>query len=180
MCWGATPQLPGALCHVLQVLSWRANDKETTHSTFLLEEIIQGQLKVGWRRFFEGWLSRGWTIAQQAYYHTIRSRRNGKRRTIELIKKLWAIAWDLWEHCNGVLHETLNVVSITELHRLNRRVTDAYTTLRSVLLPAHDRHLISVTLPRLLKEDLVYKEVWLRKALAALNSTHQSTCHPYS
>ncbi len=99
---------------------------------------------------------------------------------IELIKKLWAIAWDLWEHRNRILHKTLNVVTTTELHRLNRRVTDTYTTLRSVLLPAHDRHLISGTLPRLLKKDLVYKEVWLRNALATLNSTHQATCHHYS
>ncbi len=40
--------------------SWRANDKETTHSTFLLEEIIQGQLKVRWRRFLRaGYLEDG-------------------------------------------------------------------------------------------------------------------------
>jgi hypothetical protein len=24
----------------------------------------------------------------------------------ELIKKLWGVAWDLWEHRNGILHKT--------------------------------------------------------------------------
>jgi hypothetical protein len=39
----------------------------------------------------------------------------------ELIKKLWGVAWDLWEHRNGILHkkesQVLNLILIQELHQ---------------------------------------------------------------
>jgi hypothetical protein len=36
----------------------------------------------------------------------MRSQCLGRQWTIELIKKLLNIAWDLWEHCNGIVHDT--------------------------------------------------------------------------
>jgi hypothetical protein len=133
------------------------------------------QLHIGRRCFLKGWLYKEWASAQQAYYSLIKYRRLGKSWTVELIKKLWGIAWDLWEHRNGILHDKQNVVSINELRCLNRRVTDTYTNLQSSLLPAHDRHLFSIKLPRYLKKDKVYKEVWLRNAMIALGSRHLKT-----
>jgi hypothetical protein len=143
---------------LLYLKNWRKEEEGPILTPFFLEEIVQGQSNIGWQRFIEGWIHREWTTAQQAYYQVIKSRRSGKRWTVELIKKLWAIAWDLWEHRNGILHETQNVVSKNELRSLNRRVIDTYTNLQSILLPAHDRHLLLVKLPRLLKKDKVYKE----------------------
>jgi hypothetical protein len=107
-------------------------------------------------------------MAQQAYYCLIKSKRSGKRWTVELIKKMWAIAWDLWDHRNGILHEEQNLVLTIELGHINKKIIDAYTSLRLCLLPAHDRHLISLKLPWLLKKDKVFKEVWLCHATLAL------------
>jgi hypothetical protein len=39
------------------------------------------------------------------YYNSIRSNRNGRRWLSSIIKRLWNIAWDLWEHRNGVAHD---------------------------------------------------------------------------
>jgi hypothetical protein len=41
---------------------------------------------------------------------------------IALIKKLWEIAWDPWEHCNGILHETQNMVLTAETRMLDHMV----------------------------------------------------------
>jgi len=147
---------------------WREGSVINSSELFLFEDLVSQQSSIGWRRFFEGWLVKEWTMAQQAYYCLIKSKRSGKRWTVELIKKMWAIAWDLWEHRNGILHEEQNLVSTIELGRLNKKIIDAYTSLRSRLLPAHDRHLISSKLPRILKKDKVFKEVWLRHAMLAL------------
>jgi hypothetical protein len=97
----------------------------------------------------------------------------GKRWTVALIKKLWDIAWDLWEHRNGVLHEKDNAVSSAELHRLNRSVSDAFSRLQLLSLPANDWHLLSISLAKLLKKDQLYKETWLRNA----SMTLQDKCH---
>jgi hypothetical protein len=42
------------------------------------------------------------------HYINIGERKTGKRWISSLIKKLWEIAWDLWEHRNGVLHDKIN------------------------------------------------------------------------
>lgn len=104
----------------------------------------------------------------------LKSRRSGKRWTVELIKKLWGIAWDLWEHCNGILHDSQNAVSERELWQLNKEVTDVFNLLQARMLPIHDRHLLSLKLSRLLKKDKVYKEVWIHNAMFAVNGCNRN------
>ncbi len=110
-----------------------------------------------------------WTEVQQAYYRLIKSLRTGKRCTVELIKKFWGIAWGLWEHRNGILHEQQNAVSRASLHALDRNVIAAYASLNQMWLPVHDRHLISLTIARILIEDQMYKETWLTNARSIIN-----------
>jgi hypothetical protein len=102
--------------------SWRTGHPLDSPNPFLLEEILLGQSRVGWRRFFEGWLIREWTMAQQAYYKISKSLRSGRRWTVELIKKLWDVAWDLWEHRNSILHRVQNVVTDKSSRSLNQQV----------------------------------------------------------
>jgi hypothetical protein len=46
-----------------------------------------------------------WAVLQQRYYDSIRSQKTGKRWVVASLKKLWAVAWDLWELRNGLLHD---------------------------------------------------------------------------
>jgi len=41
---------------------------------------------------------------QARKYARMRSRRSGFRWTVALIKKLQEVAWDMWDHRNGILH----------------------------------------------------------------------------
>jgi hypothetical protein len=58
-----------------------------------------------WQSFFEGAPALGWSGYMDLYYNSIRSNRNGHCWLSSIIKKLWNIAWDLWEHRNRVAHE---------------------------------------------------------------------------
>ncbi len=151
-------------CILSYLRSWRYNTEPNIQNHFLLTRVLGSQNTIGWTRFLEGWISHEWTKAQQAYYTSIKSLRTGKRWAIALIKKLWDIAWDLWEHRNGILHESCNVVSQNELHILDRKIKDVFGRLQSIVLSANDKHLISLNLPRLLKKDSIYKEMWLANA----------------
>lgn len=82
---------------------------------------------------------------------------------------MWDIAWDLWEHRNGILHEADNMVLDIETHKTNHKVVETYSRLQGLILPAHDKHLISLSLARLLKKDKTVKEVRIGHALAAIN-----------
>ncbi len=96
--------------------SWREAMDPPSATNFLTESLLGNQLSNGWQRFFEGWILKEWTTAQQAYYSSIKSYRTGRRWTVAIIKKMWDIAWDLWEHWNCTLHETQNMVSSVTLY----------------------------------------------------------------
>ena len=59
------------------------------------------QDRLGWDAAVQGRWSNDWIAVQQAYLDFIESKLSGKRWLIELIKKTWDIAWDLWEDRNG-------------------------------------------------------------------------------
>ena len=48
----------------------------------------------------------GWAEVQQRYFAWVKSKYSGRRWLSELIRKLWNVAWDLWEHRNGILHKS--------------------------------------------------------------------------
>jgi hypothetical protein len=63
------------------------------------------QSGLGWKHFFEGRVHKQWRQHMTRYYKEAGERRTGKRWTSALIRKMWDIAWDLWEHRNGILHD---------------------------------------------------------------------------
>jgi hypothetical protein len=66
------------------------------------------QTEMGWKHFFEGRLHHRWREHMTTHYKNTGERKSGKRWISALIRKLWEIAWDLWEHRNGVLHDRIN------------------------------------------------------------------------
>jgi hypothetical protein len=69
-----------------------------------IKEVLLHQDAIGWTNLLKGCMDVGWTEAQALYYKMIGSRRSGLWWTVAVIKKLWDVAWDLWEQRNGFLH----------------------------------------------------------------------------
>jgi hypothetical protein len=167
------------LQHLLltQLSGWRDNSQTSASYPFIFNELLQHQSDIGWNRFFEGWLSHEWLGLQQAYYSAIKSRRSGIRWTVALILKLWDIAWDLWEHRNGVLYSKDNTVAEREERAIDKAVIDVFNKLQSMLLSPHDRHLTDIRLGKLLKKNMLYKEVWLRQASTVTGTNRIQQCN---
>jgi hypothetical protein len=115
-----------------------------------------------------------WAEHQHRYYTLLRSGRTGRRWVCAIITKLWNIAWDMWEHRNGVLHETENLVTRAIQTQLNAKVTRVYLNLSSRLLRHTDRHLLSLTLHDLMRKDNNYKATWLSVAEPVLREDRSS------
>ncbi|MFN9980554.1 MAG: hypothetical protein ACK53Y_11590, partial [bacterium] len=115
------------------------------HVTYIppreFQDLLHDQQTIGWRRFFEGWFAYSWAEMQQRYYNLLRSSRTGRRWASAIVLKLWNIAWDMWEHRNGILHETENLVTRAMQTQLNAKVTRVYLNLSSQLLRHNDCHL---------------------------------------
>jgi len=68
----------------------------------------QQQGILGWDVALDGWLSIEWRAQQETYWSSWQWKKSSKRWVSELIKKLWNVSWDMWDHRNGILHSSTN------------------------------------------------------------------------
>lgn len=150
--------------------SWRGNPGHAffTASSPCLREVLRGQTSLTWRRFLERWVHKEWHLTQQWYFNTIQSCRTGKQWTIALIKKLWDVAQDLWQHHNEVLHHRNNLVTLQAGRAMDRQIIVTFNRLTWLTLPIQERRLLRIPLRILLSKPAPYKAGWLQVAQPAL------------
>ena len=148
---------------VQQLLHWRDpsyNPEGTQHVG-----LVQAQTVVGWRNFLYGQLSPRW---QQAHAQLLPSENNhkSKRWTIQIIKKLWNVAWDLWEHRNGIRHDPLHPWKIAEAQSLKEAIRLEFRIGTATLL-AQDRHRLYEGPQYILHQPIETQQQWIRSIHAA-------------
>ena len=137
-----------------------------------LQDTVARQDEIGWQHFLEGALVLGWQDVQAIYYESIKSRRTSLRWISALIRKLWEVAWDQWEHRNGILHGNENFVTLDEVESIELQVRREFDTGRGPL-PTTDSHLFKGTVDRIIKQPLSYKRKWLHHVEVARNRHHR-------
>jgi hypothetical protein len=107
-------------------------------------------------------------VVQQAYLQQIGSRRTGKHWVIELIKKLWHIAWDLWEHRNGILHKQNNISLEAKMTATKEKARKLYYMTSLTLAQTNTAYMLSTPLTQLLTRSLAYLEAWIAQTSQAI------------
>jgi hypothetical protein len=107
-------------------------------------------------------------VVQQAYLQQIGSRRTGKRWVIELIKKLWHFAWDLWEHRNGILHKQNNISLEAKKTTTKEKARKLYYKASLTLAQTNMAYLLFTPLTQLLTRLLAYLEAWIAQTSQAI------------
>ncbi len=97
----------------------------------------------------------------------------GKRWTTALIRKLWDVAWDLWEFRNAVYHKQCNLSLHEDTIALDQKVRELTHTLALTGLLSKDKHLETIPIDRLLGLPRLRKVEWLLKANLALTRAKQ-------
>jgi hypothetical protein len=143
---------------------WRKGEEKIYNSRFSGEQAADLQSGIGWKHFFEGRLHTQWRLVQEQYFHLLAIRRSGKRWSGAIIKKLWDIAWDLWEHRNGILHgKDCALLSI----EIDKQITKLWedpdrTKIQSL------RNLAKTSLNAVLQSSLNMKQHWVIRVNTAL------------
>ena len=124
-----------------------------------VNDLILRQDLVGWRVFLEGGVLHEWAAKQQEYFDWLKKRNTGKRWITTLIKKLWQISWNMWEHRNGELKNPESQASLREHTRLDALITTQFEDLST--LNTRDRRWFRRPKEVLFTEPIEYKQQWL-------------------
>ena len=126
---------------------------------------LQEQNELGWFSFLQGRLSLHWRIRQEAYYKTMGFRRTGRRWVEALIRKLWEISWNMWDHRNKVLHDKDRHKELGD-NELGQMVRAEYDKGGRDLAPRM-KYLLAAALEEVLEYSVSRKKRWLRSVQAA-------------
>jgi len=126
------PDIASAIIEGLN--NWRYSTSGLSTNSSNLAVAVDMQTDIGWSLAIERWLTFEWAEQQVAYYRSINSRRSRRRWLIALIRKVWLIAWDLWEHWNGILHETVNQQTSSQTVTIDRKVRKLYADCQLVVI----------------------------------------------
>jgi hypothetical protein len=83
---------------------WRSGVDHVFNTTTTAGILGNMQNNMGWKHFFEGRMHTAWREHQTNHQRTTGTSNTGRRWVGALVRKLHDIAWDLWEHRNGILH----------------------------------------------------------------------------
>jgi hypothetical protein len=120
----------------------------------------------------EGFPAISWQTTQQIYFSRIGSSRSSKRWIIALIQKLWEVAWNMWEHRNGILHDKEQSII---LQCLNNTIREEFQK-GGEGLPAEARALLKQGCGAVLAKSAEVKQQWIARLQLARSrvSTEQS------
>jgi hypothetical protein len=124
-----------------------------------LRELLTKQSACGWRNFFEGFLVKEWSAAMAKHLSKIGSVTSPKQWVSALIQKLWQIAWDLWEHRNGYLHDKDDSLLVRQLHE----AIEYQFELGTAKLEHDTKALFMPGLAAILKKPTDIKQQWVRR-----------------
>jgi len=157
-----SPILSKAILPGLQ--AWYQDDPSPMASQYA-SQLFVDQNAIGWERLIEGWLPQSWHLEQEQFWSHIHTCKSSKCWISELIKKLWDVAWDLWDQQNEALHNDPNNHNILDSHT-NDQIQTVYEQ-GSAMLPHDALALLHEPLSAQLQKPLATKTLWLQSVQAA-------------
>jgi len=132
------------------------------------ESPLAAQERLGKQYMWDGWLSTEWRQQQDQIWQQIRSRKSSRWWTSEIIKKLWNIAWDMWEQRNDALHESEQNREAILGRDTNNKIKQAYA-IGMGQLARTDFGLMANTLEHHLGQPHHTQKLWLESIAAAIH-----------
>jgi hypothetical protein len=83
------------------------------------------------------------------------------------------VAWDMWEHRNGILHLQENHMSAAEDRRSKREAGQLFNELRMSSVLTRDNHLLQLPFQSLVKKPLAYRKAWTLNAISGLQAINK-------
>ena len=159
------PDITSFVCS--RLMTWKTDVPPADHESLFpgITTAMEIQDDIGWRATLEGSWAQEWADVQRRYYLWIDSQKSSRRWISQLIRKVWEVAWDQWEHRNGLQHEPERLAQIEDPN-LNDDIRAEYRLGPVGLLP-RDHYHFQTPLAEMLRANLVTRQRWLANVSAA-------------
>ena len=139
------------------------------------------QSHVGDNAFMEGFIATGWEKAQAKYLLEINSKRNPSRWVTELIRKLWNVAWDMWDSRNGEVHRNRTTRKEQIIAQLDAEIRSKHNEGQTNrFLPRMERTFFQQELEEVLQNTEYQKRTWLHIARRYIERDRQRVARDWS
>jgi len=155
----SNPPLIQALTHGLQ--AWQSG-MQLTDTT----PVYDWQTQLRWDVVLDGWLSVEWQVQQEVYWVMWKRKKSSRQWILELIKKLWNVSLDMWEHRNVIMHNSLQLHEDILDSKINERIKALHNH-GPQAVPCDGLVLFQKPLADLLQQTRHYKEKWVASVEAA-------------
>ena len=131
------------------------------------KQALLDQNRIGWYPLLLGHVSNHWQGVQQKYYDWLNLQNTGRQWVKQLILQLFRISWDMWEHRNGIKHQTMTPAKLLAQRKVDDLIRAEYNRGYSDLLPQDKKWLDLPLLSLLENYTLVQKKQWLASVSTA-------------
>jgi hypothetical protein len=125
-----------------------------------LATAYDGQRRIGWGCFFKGSLAKTWLSGQAAYLISQGSMKTAKTWASSFVRKLWKVAFHMWQHRNTWQHNESNPEDRRQHFELDHQMESAFRQGTASVLKDH-QHLFLMTLANRQQLPLLEKVAWL-------------------
>ena len=153
---------------VARLCQWKGITRQDCNWTAShgLRDAIRHQDELGWYNFLMGRISIEWKAVQQKYYKWLGKRNTGRKWAVVLIKKIFEISWDMWDHQNRVQLKTTTRAKARRINALNRLIMDEYERGSVGMIP-RDLHWLAKPRSKIIAYDYERKEQWVESVQLA-------------
>ena len=160
--YGTDPAIVDLLMH--RINAWHNDEPlDQFQATFRLRDLVKIQDEIGWESTFTGCWAIGWAEKQEQYFKSKSRMKTGQRWLAELIKKLWKVSWDMWEHRNNILFDEKQSL----LRELQEQEIDHQFELGFTGFGRHMRLITSTTAEEVKRKNRNNRGLWIVQVQAA-------------
>lgn len=124
------------------------------------------QRRIGWTSFIEGYWAKEWRLCQDQYLKQIKSQRSSILWMSRVQRRIWIIAWNLWEHRNRHLHNDGKTIHSVELTSLDAEIRTEWDMGLGQLPPKYS-YLFNGSIQQRIEDTVKHKLMWINSLWAA-------------
>ena len=149
--------------------AWKNVDNLPYPRTEVPHIVIEAMIEkdgIGWYNCINGFISRKRRLIQRAYFKDLRSMKSPELWIARFQRRIWEIAWWLWQRQNEFLHNDGRTIHFQETAALNRETRKEYL-MTGIGLPLSYQHLFQGDREDLITQPIHAKQEWLTSVWVA-------------